>query len=367
MSYENMPRLCAKRNNFAPMSDEGTQRYTVIYRHGLAVGINPPPQGEHDIRDYAYNATKISIDGVIIDLLKSDDIMKIDTNISIEPSSSSVGRLDNNLRFQAFHLRQCGYHEQSVEVLEKACSIMENYPTWWKPNTFFTLPEWLYEDGRDEEALTACKYIRTVIEKYSCAIQNNATSIQHDLLKECASLGTDWVVINYQHTCCEECAKYRSRIYSLSGKDKRFPALPDRIKKASQFHNGCTCLATPTLTIRVTVGMKNGATIDLWDDEAIKYSNRPFEDDRTEEEKSRYLEWKSRQDRTAEEQKYVGFEERVRKSGKNKRMYRFICEYLPDSAPGSYNAYMRMKKQRTKTYLYIEKQMNEIGVNIEIV
>ena len=39
--------------------------------------------------------------------------------------------------------------------------------------------------------------------------------------------------------CCEECAKYAKRIFSIDGKDKRFPRLPDCIKYYSDKHKYC--------------------------------------------------------------------------------------------------------------------------------
>lgn len=39
--------------------------------------------------------------------------------------------------------------------------------------------------------------------------------------------------------CCEECAKYAKRIFSIDGKDKRFPILPDCIKYYNNKHKYC--------------------------------------------------------------------------------------------------------------------------------
>lgn len=346
-------------------SIEESRHYTVVYNQGVAIDVLPAPEcTDYDIRDYAYYATLLLVNGIKIDLLSYGDLELIDTKINIEVSSSSVGRLDNDLRFQAYNIREAGYHEQSIRILKTAQTIMERYPTWWKPDSFFGLAEWLYEDGRDEEAEMECKHIRFIIENYSVSMQKWDGDVRNSIWSRYDD--TDFWVLDYQHTCCGECAKYRGRIYSASGNDKRFPVLPDVVRTTGHIHDGCTCFFIPAYTISVMAEDKDSKPITLYDEDAIRYSNRPFIDDRTEEEKARYAEWKKRQNKKEQDQQYVDFENRIRKSGKNKRMYNFVKEYLPDLAPKSYSAYMRAKNQKTKKYLLIEERMKEKGIDIEV-
>ena len=59
---------------------EESRRYFVIYEHGVVKSIYPQPEGEYDIRDYVYYATRLFIDGKPIDLLRPVVIPKIKKN-----------------------------------------------------------------------------------------------------------------------------------------------------------------------------------------------------------------------------------------------------------------------------------------------
>lgn len=85
-----------------------------------------------------------------------------------------------------------------------------------------------------------------------------------------------------ESNCCEKCTPYRNRIYSISGKDKRFPKFSDYIKEPEKY----CCLAY------FAVFYNNGDTIteyrydefgnvSKFEVDAIKHSNRPFVDDRS--------------------------------------------------------------------------------------
>lgn len=344
---------------------EESRRYFVIYEHGVVKSIYPQPEGEYDIRDYVYYATRLFIDGKPIDLLKPDDIAKVDPDMGIEPSSSSVVQLGYNLRFQAENIRAAGMPNQSVRILRLSNRMLER-SMFCKPDTFFRLAEWLYEDGRDAEAEAECRNIREQINKHQEKVRDYWQQIWENQLAYMRNFNIDLVMIGYSYTCCGECAKYRSRIYSFSGRDRRFPPLPDTVKRTGHIHDGCSCSVSPTDLVEVDVGIKDNKPYYLKGDDAIRYSNRPFVDDRDEAEKARYQAIKERHEKEALRMQYIGFEERVRTVGKNKRAYRLICENVPELAPSSYNAYLRAKKQRTKKYLLLVERMQEKGIDIEV-
>lgn len=58
-------------------------------------------------------------------------------------------------------------------------------------------------------------------------------------LKNARKLGTDLVEMSSHPNCCAECAKYQGRIYSVSGKDTRFPPLPKQVFVYGGIHPGC--------------------------------------------------------------------------------------------------------------------------------
>jgi len=152
--------------------------------------------------------------------------------------------------------------------------------------------------------------------------------------------------------CCPECAKYRLRIYCISGSDTRFPKLPEYIKKYS-WH--CGLLLYPfSLGVNYMRLSENKSLHEI--DELIEYSNRPFVDDRADEEIGRYnrILAKNKQD-------YI--------DGLNKEQarqeYEKIVVLLPDIAPKSQGGYMRMKKSNSANFQKLKENAVSVGIEIK--
>ena len=102
-------------------------------------------------------------------------------------------------------------------------------------------------------------------------------------------LGTDLVQCVGQTPTCELCAIYRDRVFSVSGKDKRFPALYEG--ENAPLHNGyhvihpnCRCEFMPYF--EAIEGEERTK-------KAIEFSNRPYKDSRTKKERDAYAAWQS--------------------------------------------------------------------------
>lgn len=102
-------------------------------------------------------------------------------------------------------------------------------------------------------------------------------------------LGTDLVKCIGQSPTCELCAIYRDRVFSVSGKDKRFPALndgPDAPLRDGYhtIHPNCRCEFIPYFE-------------DIEGKEQVEkdkaFSNRPFRDNRTKRERDEYAAWQA--------------------------------------------------------------------------
>ena len=152
--------------------------------------------------------------------------------------------------------------------------------------------------------------------------------------------------------CCSECAKYRFRIYSISGRDKRFPKLPDYVKKYS-WHCG---LGTRPFVLGIHY-MRLSPNKSLNEiDELIEYSNRPFVDDREDEEIERYnrILAKNKQD-------YI--------DGINKEQacaeYEQILTNLPDISPKSQGGYLKMKKSNSANFQKLKEKAISSGIEIK--
>ena len=152
--------------------------------------------------------------------------------------------------------------------------------------------------------------------------------------------------------CCSECAKYRFRIYCISGSDTRFPKLPEYIKKYS-WH--CGLLLYPfSLGVNYMRLSENKSLNEI--DELIEYSNRPFVDDRADEEIERYNRILAQN-----KQDYI--------DGLNKEQakqeYEKICIEFPDIAPKSQGGYMRMKKSNSANFQRLKEKAVSAGIEIK--
>lgn len=169
-------------------------------------------------------------------------------------------------------------------------------------------------------------------------------------LENAKELDTDLVEASYHRGCCGECAKYRGRWFSVSGKDKRFPKMP--------VDYGCTC--SGLIFSPVIYGISEPAYCDT---DIIEYSNRPFVDDRTEEEKANC----DIEKRNAEaDEMWSKYEKRwnaIREY--DHKQYDRLAEELPDIAPKSYSGYMRMKKNNTKNYQKLFSEAASHGINLD--
>ena len=152
--------------------------------------------------------------------------------------------------------------------------------------------------------------------------------------------------------CCSECAKYRFRIYCISGSDTRFPKLPEYIKKYS-WH--CGLLLYPfSLGINYMNLAIGKSLCEI--DELIEYSNRPFVDDRADEEIERY-----NRILVQNKQDYI--------DGLNKEQakqeYEKIRIEFPDIAPKSQGGYMRMKKSNSANFQKLKEKAVSAGIEIK--
>jgi hypothetical protein len=85
----------------------------------------------------------------------------------------------------------------------------------------------------------------------------------------------DLVYVNYVGITCEVCARYQGRVYSISGNDKRFP----RLERRPPYHSHCVHSTSVWVE-----EYHDSADIE----KALKYSNRPFTDNRTEANMRKY-------------------------------------------------------------------------------
>lgn len=158
---------------------------------------------------------------------------------------------------------------------------------------------------------------------------------------------SDLIQVSYIRCCCPECAKYHGRIYSLFGMDKRFPRLPEWLSRTKGAH--CGMFTYPYIyypDIPTSLYVK-GEFVNV---DAIEPSNRPFEDDRPQEDIDIYLriiaEYKEEQ--------------------QDRATFAMLEEDYPDITPKSYGAYRRMKKAKTKGYLTLAEELKKDNIELPL-
>lgn len=143
---------------------------------------------------------------------------------------------------------------------------------------------------------------------------------------------------------CAECSKYINRVYSQSGRDSRFPKLPEYVKEHSDH---CKITLYP-FTYGASI-MTNIYTMKrLTDKQVIEYSNRPYTD-------SRPQKWKDG---------YRRLEAKANNKAYCQEEYQAICQKLPDIAPKSQAGYTRMKKADSDSFKKIAEAAHQAGIII---
>lgn len=150
--------------------------------------------------------------------------------------------------------------------------------------------------------------------------------------KNTLELDTDYASSRDTWCCCGKCAPYKDRIYSISGKDKRVPKLPDFFLDISNWEHCGVCVTSANEYM-------------LRDDLIIK-SNRPFVDDRTPEQKENY-------------QNYLAEKQAEAEKAQDKEDYAELSALYPDSVPKSFGAYRRLKNSNPAKFEEIRNLLHK--------
>lgn len=152
-----------------------------------------------------------------------------------------------------------------------------------------------------------------VAETQNTCIKNVAKENGHDLVKMTSHSGA-----------CPVCAPYEGRVYSLSGKDKRFPYIKNVPGYSAGYNN-----IHPRCSHRISVWVeKYGDT-----EKEIKNSNKPFEIP------------KEKQDSI---NKYYEEQKKKAKLRANKKQYEQIKIALGKDAPKSFQGFLKMKNAKNQ-------------------
>lgn len=291
----------------------------------------------------------------LYDLNSIEGIRSIPVPCKEVNGNSATGRVEYYLRGQCFFNHwKSGRIELALACLRKAQELMFVSDMVWKRSDYLRLVAYLYEAGKDAEAEEQLKKIDSFLEKQDVNQDAKIRSIEL-----ASSLGTDLVeVLSCPTPYCEECAKYLNRIYSISGEDNRFPKLPEGFTSKTPGHH-FSCLRVFPFSYGIT-------PLSFDCEDVISYSNRPFVDERTEEqieEYDTYLKSKEEEAKLQRENEDFMLENAKRKRTDLNNL-QWLKENIPDIAPKSLSGFRRMRTTNSKNYQKIVEEAAKLGKNI---
>ena len=338
-------------------SSEVPLAQTIYFNNGKMYKVYPSDQ------ENWYDARYLVSDGATYDLENVHDIQKIPVPkfAKFNPMMDGygiTGSLDYVIRMKAGVFYNRNEKELCSACLWKSTQLMlANTAAGWQKKDFERLINWHLELGMYDEAEKAKKYLSRYGQYTENVFDSTAKSIRDSVFENMKKFKMDLVAYHdYGTGCCTECAKMCGRVYSVNGKNKKFPKLPEYAKMNGNFHPGCRCVMTTFFHENDEIYYK-GKKVN-----ARKASNRPWIDDRDNHEKElyqRYLETIEKRDKESQQA-----EEYSRKKGHDKQEYDLIIELLPELAPKSLTGYRRMKTQRTKNFMKLAKAAKEKGITI---
>ena len=271
--------------------------------------------------------------------LEGINSIKIPNYNSLQGISSPVNNVEYILQRKATEHKKNGKMDLAIACLKKANEIFPYSNFAWSEKDYMRLVEYLKQDRQFDEARKEEQKIKEMFRKARAVYEgkNIETNIVGLSEKDVIDVFGGLVESFDLECCCEECAKYAKRIFSIDGKDKRFPRLPDCIKYYSDKHKYCRVPLNAFLF---------GVNEPKWKyiGNIVDWSNREYKDERSKEQKE-------------------SFEEMIREKeevAKDKEFYDLMFEKYPEVTPKSFSGYRRMKASNSENYKKLLKQAEEL-------
>lgn len=253
-----------------------------------------------------------------------------------KPDTDMLDSIEYVLQRKATEHKKNGRMDLAIACLRKSNELMPFAQILYGEKDYLRLVEYLKVDKQFDEARTVeADLIKKYPEIFNRDIRKS--SAFDKILKESKESNNDLIYCLSHVYTCDICSKYQGRVYSISGKDKRFPKLPDEVYKYGGFHEECHH--------NFCAYIEKYATSF---EEDLRISNRPFVDERSKAEKAEY-----------EKRKKEALELKA-----DKKEYDEIREKLPDIAPKSFGGYRKMKNTKSKNYLKLVEAAKEKGIHI---
>lgn len=246
--------------------------------------------------------------------------------------TSPVNNIEYILQRKATEFKKSGRMDLAIACLRKSNEIMPYSNFSWSKDDYLRLVKYLQYDGQFEQA-----------EKELALIEKAHPDLffGNQMINPQISKITEDLVWFSANRLCPYCSIYNNRVYSRSGKDRRFPSF-------SLLPNDLKVINCPKCNTFLGFSACYDFDIDGSLKKNIKDSNRPFKDLRTKEEKEFY--------------KAEVIKQTNAKLAKTE--YLWLCQNLPNIAPKSLSGYTRMKKSKSVNYQKIVSAAKDAGFQI---
>lgn len=317
----------------------------VYFEDGQVSKIEPEPGfSYYQIRDLINSSNSIVSDGIPYDLTQEDSIRSISIpKYKFFPPNNNAkdlgvtGYLEYVLRMHAGLLWREGQYHISMVCLEKACQLMEYSTILWPQSEYFRIVNWYIELGKFKKAAEWKKWIYN----HTKSTYDYAKDDFEQTIQSCKYIGTDLVEVGDCAACCCVCAKYRKRVYSLSGKTWKFPKFP------ADFCFRCGLKVLPFIEGISEPSFKCS--------NLVLYSRRLFRDDRSKRELESY------RDRLVREEKERS---NLTKADLNHIIYYWFKPKFPNDFPKSVSGFSRMRNANSKNYQRLMQMVEAAGYKI---
>lgn len=281
--------------------------------------------------------------------------------------------IDYYLRFKSAEFEKKGNAELAILCLRKSNAIRMVSRRGYRKDDYYALVRLLARYGFTEDA----KVEKDKLDEFFGANDNDAliadigSRVTDQIRGDAKRMGTDLVIMSVHGASCPDCARYQGRVFSLTGRDKRFPRLPPEISLYGGVHPGCGHTFSPYIhgvndpMLEYTLTLQNNVA-QRYRKDIVAFSNRPFIDDRLPADIEKAKEHAAKLEAERQQQQYYHAHmiEIEAQRGIDKRDYKWLQENLPDICPKSYSGYKRMKNGKTKNYQKIVAKAKALGRSI---
>ena len=253
------------------------------------------------------------------------------------------------LQRKATEHKKNGRMDLAIACLRKSNQIMPLASMAYTEKDYLRLVKYLRLDKQFEEADRVEKEL--LGENSQITAEAVSTRANTNMIKAAQNSGSDLVsvVCNCYH--CAMCSAYGNRVYSVNGKDKRFPKMPDYVKNNQ---NHCQMSIYPFMYgLNYIHNPYTNETIG--DKDVITYSNRPFED-------SRPQKWVEGYEHLQEIRQKKEIDDL--NSNQARIEYEQIVVKLPNDAPKSQGGYLHMKKSNSDNFKKLKEKAVSVGIEI---